>query len=661
MKRRAISMFLSAMMLTGLLAPAGSITAFAATSPENLVAAESVKADVDKVKFTHKEWTGTDYTDVDGNQVTGEDVFGIAREDASVPRIPYQDVKSATDAVWDYNAREESVYFDLLTGEGEDWELTVVQNQTQAEKFMGENGFMTAGFEKDAADGWKDVSLPLSWTRDGQNFDFSIYTNTGQPWQSKYDSNVPVPTAPTNYNPVGLYRKTFTLSDEMKAENRRIYISFQGVESAYYVYLNGKEVGYSEDSFSPHRFDITDYLKDGENLLAVKVHKFCDGTWFEDQDMIYDGGIFRDVYLTSEPLVKIEDYVVTTDLDENYENAVLSVDVDVRNLSSKAQSGWTIDVQAYDESGKDILGGVQIPVSEVNSTETAAYGVDIDVESPELWSAEKPNLYALVLTLKDGNGNVVENLSTQLGFREIEFTRTEVDANYNVTTKYWDPVKINGERLLLKGANRHDSDPIYGKTIPQATMFEDVKLMKQYNLNAIRTSHYSNDEYLYWLCNKYGIYMMAETNMECHALMNNENGRALFYELGLDRTETTFKRLRNNPSIVMWSIGNEMAYASNAGNSDGLFRDMIWYFKNNDSTRPVHSEGQNTSMGTDMGSNMYPSVSTIWGKAGAGKMPYVMCEYAHGMGNSTGMQFEALTICSADLSGTGLIRQERLI
>ena len=636
MKKKVFSLVLSAAMAAGLLAPMGSLEALAATSSKDLVTAESVKADVDKIKFTHKEWTGNDYTDVDGNQVTGEDVFGIAREDASVPRIPFQNAETAAGAVWDYNAREDSTYFDLLTGEGEAWELTVVQNQTQAEKFMGEDGFMMADFEKDPADGWKDISLPMSWTREGQDFDFSIYTNVTMPWQTKYDSNVSVPNAPTNYNPVGLYRKTFTVSDAMKADNRRVYISFQGVESAYYVYLNGKEVGYSEDSYSPHRFDITDYLVEGENLLAVKVHKFCDGTWFEDQDMIYDGGIFRDVYLTSEPLVKIEDYAVVTDLDENYEDAVLSVTAEVRNLSTKAQSGWTIDVQAFDEAGNDILGGASIAVDAVASAETESFSAEIPVEKPELWSAEKPNLYALVLTLKDGDGNAVEYLSTQLGFREIEFTRTEVDANYNVTTKFWEPTKINGKRLLLKGANRHDSDPIYGKAVPQETIFEDVKLMKQYNLNAIRTSHYSNDEYLYWLCNKYGLYMMAETNMECHAITGNENGRALFYELGLDRTETTFKRLRNNPAIVMWSIGNEMGYTTSAGNSGGLFRDMIWYFKNNDPTRPVHSEGQGDRMGVDMGSNMYPSVGTVQGKAGVGKIPYVLCEYAHAMGNSIG-------------------------
>ena len=224
-----------------------------------------------------------------------------------------------------------------------------------------------------------------------------------------------------SWNRLGL---TFgSVSDEMKAENRRIYISFQGVESAYYVYLNGKEVGYSEDSYSPHRFDITDYLIEGENLLAVKVHKFCDGTWFEDQDMIYDGGIFRDVYLTSEPLVKIEDYVVVTDLDENYENAVLSVKADVRNLSTEAQSGWSIAVQAFDEDGKDILGGASIAVDEVASTETESFSVDISVEKPELWSAEKPNLYALVLTLKDGEGKVVEHLSVRPGYLDGAGTR----------------------------------------------------------------------------------------------------------------------------------------------------------------------------------------------------------------------------------------------
>ena len=644
MKKRVLSLFLSAVLAVGLLAPMGSpIVQAAGTSSDNLTAAESVKANVDKTKFTHKEWTGTDYTDADGKQVTGEDVFVIAAEDASVPKIPYQDAATAAKVAWDYNVREESPYFDLLTGEGESWDLTVVQNQDQAQKFMGAAGFMTAGFQKNKADGWKEVTLPQSWTTQG--FDFSIYVNTGTVWQTDYDRNVPVPTAPTNYNPVGLYRKTFTVSDTMKAADRRVYLSFQGVESAYYVYINGKEVGYSEDSYSPHRFDITDYLVDGENLLAVKVHKFCDGTWFEGQDMIYDGGIFRDVYLTSEPLVQIQDYVVQTDLDEKYEDAVLHVSADVRNLSTKAQSGWTIDVQAFDESGKDILGGKTIAVDEVASAKTATFKMETKVENPKLWSAEKPNLYALVLTLKDGNGKAVETLSTQLGFREIEFTSTQVDQNGKSTTTKWDPITINGKNLLLKGANRHDTDPIYGKACSQEVMFEDVKLMKQYNLNAVRTAHYSNDEYFYWLCNKYGLYTMAETNLECHSIQSNNNSIALFYELCMDRTETTFKRLRNNPAIISWSLGNEMAYTNDKNFGNGVFFDMIWYFKNNDPTRPVHSEAQNGAennvngggdLGVDMFSNMYRNVEHVKNRGGEGRIPYVMCEYAHAMGNSVG-------------------------
>lgn len=250
-KGKILSFILSAAMVSTIV-PVNSM--FVSAAP-NLVAADSVKVDVDKIKFTHKEWTGTDYEDVDGNQVTGEDVFGINREKATTSLIPYQSITSATNAVWDYNARTDSQYFELLTGEGKNWDLTVVQNQEQAQKFMSkDNGFMTENFKADEADGWKSVELPKSWTRD--DFDFSIYTNTQMPWQSKYDQNVSAPLAPTNYNPVGLYRKFFDVSSDMLNEGRRVYINFQGVESAYYVYVNGKEVGYSEDTFSPHRFDI---------------------------------------------------------------------------------------------------------------------------------------------------------------------------------------------------------------------------------------------------------------------------------------------------------------------------------------------------------------------------------------------------------------------
>ncbi|HQM01591.1 MAG TPA: glycoside hydrolase family 2, partial [Ruminococcus flavefaciens] len=267
------------------------------------------KANAADISFTHKEWTG---------QSGAEDIFAVNREAASVNPVPFHDDASAVNAVWDYNAREQSDYLQMLTGENEDWELNVVQNEEKAAPYRW-GGFMNADYKGKDGDGWKTVQLPKSWTCLG--FDFPIYDNVVMPWQSDYDKYVPCPTAPNNYNPVGLYRKKFTLDSSMKESGRRIYIQFDGVESAYYVYVNGKAVGYSEDTFSPHRFDITDYLKDGENLLAVEVHKFCDGTWFEGQDMIYDGGIFRDVFLVSSPSVQISDYTVRTDLDDSYTNA----------------------------------------------------------------------------------------------------------------------------------------------------------------------------------------------------------------------------------------------------------------------------------------------------------------------------------------------------
>ena len=376
-RRRIIAIALTA-AVSGTMLPANSLTMYAA---DKVSPAESIKADVNKTKFTHKEWTGTDYRDVEGKDVTGEDVFGINREDAGVSIIPYQDTSSAASAVWDYNARKNSQYFQLLTGKDQEWDLTVVQNQEQAQKFMGENGFMTKDYQKKDEDGWKSVQLPKSWTRD--DFDFSIYTNVQMPWQSKYDKNVWAPNAPTNYNPVGLYRKTFTMDEKMLNDGRRVYLNFAGVESAYYVYVNGKEVGYSEDSYSPHHFDVTDYLQEGENILAVKVHKFCDGTWFEDQDMIYDGGIFRDVYLTSAPLMQIKDYTVRTELDSSYKNATLKISADVRNLAEKAQSGYTIQAKALDKEGNDILGGASVPVEEVCFNENKYSGIEDESRKSE--------------------------------------------------------------------------------------------------------------------------------------------------------------------------------------------------------------------------------------------------------------------------------------
>lgn len=607
--------------------------------------AAKVTSDVDKTKFTHKEWTGETYTDVDGNQVKAADVYGINTEPASTfatTNVVYDSVDKAIKGAKDYD-KAASKYVQFLTGKDQaDWSLVVLQNQALAQGDAYKNFYKTD--YKATTNDWKtNPQLPCSWTRQG--FDFSIYTNVTMPWQSKYDSNVSAPNAPANYNPVGLYRKTFKVTDDMKAANGRVYLSFQGVESSYYVYVNGKEVGYSEDSYSPHSFDITDYLTtDGsDNLLAVEVHKFCDGTWMEDQDMYYDGGIFRDVYLYSAPLVHIQDYKVETDLDENYENATMKLNVTVANASKAAAEGYKVDVRLYDQDGKMFVNDMTmdldtVPAADGDTDGSVSTAGSKLVLSPELWSAETPNLYTMVLSLYDSKtGTYMGSVSQQLGFREIEFTKSEVDTNGNriTTDSEYKPITINGKQLLLKGTNRHDTDPEYGKYVPHETQEEDIKLMKQYNLNALRTSHYSNDEYLYYLCDKYGIYVMGETNLESHALMDQGEKQVNFKNLAMDRTVTAFNRLKNRTSIVMWSTGNENYYSSSASYANGMFYDLIWYFKNNDSTRPIHSESSDGNNGTDMRSNMYPSVDTLYSRAAA-NMPYVLCEYDHAMGNAVG-------------------------
>lgn len=600
---------------------------------------------MDKTKFTHKEWTGETYTDVDGNQAKAADVYGINTEPASTfatTNVVYDSVEKAIKGAKDYD-KAASKYVQFLTGKDqEDWSLVVLQNQALAQGDAYKDFYKTD--YKATTNDWKtNLQLPCSWTRQG--FDFSIYTNVTMPWQSKYDSNVSAPNAPANYNPVGLYRKTFKVTDDMKAANGRVYLSFQGVESSYYVYVNGKEVGYSEDSYSPHSFDITDYLTtDGsDNLLAVEVHKFCDGTWMEDQDMFYDGGIFRDVYLYSAPLVHIQDYKVETDLDENYENATMKLNVTVANASKAAAEGYKVDVRLYDQDGKMFVNDMTmdldtVPAADGDTDGSVSTAGSKLVLSPELWSAETPNLYTMVLSLYDSKtGTYMGSVSQQLGFREIEFTKSEVDTNGNriTTDSEYKPITINGKQLLLKGTNRHDTDPEYGKYVPHETQEEDIKLMKQYNLNALRTSHYSNDEYLYYLCDKYGIYVMGETNLESHALMDQGEKQVNFKNLAMDRTVTAFNRLKNRTSIVMWSTGNENYYSSSASYANGMFYDLIWYFKNNDSTRPIHSESSDGNNGTDMRSNMYPSVDTLYSRAAA-NMPYVLCEYDHAMGNAVG-------------------------
>ena len=655
------SMLLGMMLMVPLVHAEDSVLLSQTASP---VAMDMPQSSL-KVTFTGKEWTGQTIGEGD-SAVHNEDVFAVNREAASsfaTSSVIYDSISGAITGAREFQ-KEASKYVQFLSGEdnaNQNWELTVLASAKDAGYESYKNFYLPtyekcANLASDKSRGygeWKTgLTLPTSWEYNG--FDYSIYTNADVPWQSGNRNNEFAPQVPEEATPVGLYRKSFTVNEGLKSANGRIYLNFQGVEAAYYVYLNGKPVGYSEDTYSPHSFDVTDYLVNGENLLAVEVHKFCDGTWFELQDMFKDGGIFRDVYLYAAPAVHLEDYKVETDLTDNYTNATVKLNVDVRNNSSAEQNGWKVVAQLYDADQKQISTKT-VPVSSIaaenrrttrgNVSGSIGTGsvTDWQITAPHLWSDEDPYLYTLVLTLCDANGTNYGSMSQQLGFREIGFTRSAVDENGNRTTnldKGYQPMTINGKPLVFRGTNRHDTDPVHGKYVSHEVYTADIKLMKQNNINAIRTSHYPNDDYLYYLCDKYGLYVMAETNQESHQMQGPEwqAKKALFKEMVLDRTATTFERLKNVTSNVCWSTGNESYYSGDKNYAEGMFYDAIWYFKNHDTTRPVHSESSGTSNGTDMGSNMYNSQSGTkgWASTSNTKMPYVLCEYDHAMGNSVG-------------------------
>ena len=584
-------------------------------------------------KTTGDEWKGTD---------NNLDITSVNTMPDSSNLIPYENMEKAYLGARDY-VREESAYYQLLTGEGQNWDLAVFDSPGDAEA-AGE--FESVSYTENVSDGWKSVQLPASWTSYG--FDHSIYTNTKMPFEEYME----FPLAPTKMNPVGLYRKTFTVDDSMLQDNGKIYITLGGVESAYYLYVNGVEVGYSEDSYDPHTFDITDLLnqKGEENLLAVKVFKFCDGTWLEDQDMIYDGGIFRDVYLTSTPTVHIQDYNLTTTLNDDFTNATVDVSVNTVNDSTATVENMALLVTMYDSKGTVSASG-NADIKAIASGTAGSTDISFTVDAPKLWDSENPNLYTVVISLYDKAGHLhYESVSQNVGFRQLDFTPTKVttDGKYNNDTDYYETVKLNGKRLIIKGVNRHDTDPETGKYVSKEVYEADIKLMKQNNINAIRTSHYPNDDYLYYLCDKYGLYVMCESNNESHAINSSEAKLARLETAALTRQSASYERFKNTTCNLFWSIGNESSQGWSEHDGDyanGMFAHLVQFFKDRDTTRMVHYEGmsggEKGSTGIDMISHMYYDPPSIAGYGlSESHMPFILCEYDHAMGNAVGSMKE---------------------
>ncbi|OXU13939.1 glycoside hydrolase family 2 TIM barrel-domain containing protein [Sedimentisphaera salicampi] len=457
--------------------------------------------------------------------------------------------------------------------------------------------------------GWDDISVPSCWQMEG--FDFPIYSNAKYPFKKdKF-------RAPRDFNPVGTYRREFTLPEGW--DERKVYIHFEGVESAFYLYVNGKQVGYSQGSRTPAEFDISSFAKEGKNSIAVQVYRWSDGSYLEDQDFWRLSGIYRDVYLYSTESVHIRDFTVRTDLDKNYEDAKLELAAEVTNSGSKERE-LRVSVDLFDADGKSVT----YPTSrdaEVKKSETVSF--DISVNSPEKWSAENPYLYKLVISLLDEKGRTVEAIPWHIGFREIEIRDSRI--------------LVNGKPVIFKGVNRHEHNAERGHTITTDDMLKDIFTMKRFNVNAVRTSHYPNMPEWYKLCDKYGLYVMDEANIESHGFGVGMDSKIAknpdFDQAHFDRVERMVKRDKNHASIFSWSMGNEF------GEGPGIIKAANWARKY-DPTRPIHCESSSahgTGQAADINSRMYARPWDLERIAqSTPEKPFLLCEYSHAMGNSNG-------------------------
>ena len=524
---------------------------------------DSIQLSNGEADFTGEEWL---------NQ---SEVIGINREQAKSQFISYQDANTALAAeksVLDDVGPESSTYYKLLSDT--DWDFALVKNPEAAEAvdatYLAETYTGTA-FQKEY--------VPQAWQTyrndDGtfKYFDEPIYTNTNLPWFGNFETtNYQTPKAPETYNPVGYYRTSFTLPEGW--DGREVFISFQSVESAYYLYVNGQKVGYSTDSFTAHDFNITPYLNEsGENTIALKVFRWSIGSWLENQDFIRQSGIYRDVYLYSKDEAEIRDFFVKTDfVDRTSETSDVNVTVetDVRALHNTEAGTYTVSAYIKDDKGTIVATADDQEVTLQAASDNFADKLKdpgttltstMQVTNPAKWFPDTPNLYSLVLELKKADGTVMEAVVERIGFREIYKVDID-DAGH-------EQMQITGRQVVLRGVNRHDTDLETGHALTFEDYLTDLTLMKQYNLNAIRTAHYPNDKALYDLADELGLYVCAEANIESHAAASNGakvptgtgSGMPEWVAPVLDRVATNLEMYKNNPSVIMWSLGNEATYS----------------------------------------------------------------------------------------------------
>ncbi|GAE92013.1 beta-galactosidase [Gracilibacillus boraciitolerans JCM 21714] len=535
------------------------------------------------------------------------EIFQLNRMPQHALAIPFQD----HDQALNYH-NEKSPFYKDLNGK---WKFYFSENPDQRIKDFYQHDYDVSK--------WDNIKVPAHWQLEG--YDYPQYVNTRYPWIEHED--IQAPFAPTNYNPVGQYVTSFELEDTWK--EKPVILHFAGVEAAFYVWLNGELVGgYSEDTFTPAEFNLTPYLQDGKNKLAVEVYRWADASWLEDQDFWRMSGIFRDVYLYAIPELHLYDHRIRTSLDESYQNATLEVQAYVLNYFKQSFQTSKLEIELVSAENQSVT--KQTIELDLYQKESATVTITTNISEPRQWSAEDPYLYTVVFTLKGEDDQIVEVFATKIGFRQFEM----ID---NI-------MHINGKRIIFKGTNRHEFSADHGRAVTEQDMIDDIVLMKKYNINAVRTSHYPNHPKWYDLCDQYGLYVIDETNLETHGtwrygqqtLENSLPGsKPEWTENVLDRCKSMYERDKNHPSIVIWSLGNESFGGDN-------FLKMHDFYRSEDPTRLVHYEGifhyRPSDRASDMESTMYrsPQELEFYANQPGEKKPYILCEYSHSMGNSTG-------------------------
>lgn len=518
--------------------------------------------------------------------------------------VPFADEASALNG-----ERGPSPYVRLLSGE---WDFHWCENP-----FVLPEGWATEA----TVTGWDRLRVPSNWQMEQtRGYDRPVYTNVN------YPIPVDIPRVPTD-NPVGLYRRTFTVPTGWS--DRRVHLHFDGVNSAFYVYVNGKQVGYSQGSHMPSEFDISTYLCAGENLVAVQVFKWSDASYLEDQDFLRLSGIFRDVTLVALPRLHVRDLRVRTELDQNYQDAVLDLRVTVANWTTTAATGHQITFKLVDAAGSTVVEH-SLPAPKLAADAEGHLDLRLPVTAPKKWNAEEPNLYTLLVSTLDTAGAVTCVQRQTVGFRTIEIRDQQ----------FW----INGVSVKFCGVNRHDTHPALGHAVSMESMIEDVTLMKQHNVNMVRTSHYPNDPRWMELCDRFGLYVVDEADLETHGFQSMHGAaNAADWALTqthpdwkaacLDRAERLVERDKNHACVVMWSLGNE----SGSGPHHVSMADLI---RDRDPTRFIHYEGAGHRPYVDVVSEMYTDIPALerYGKVAASEdaRPFFLCEYAHAMGNGPG-------------------------